>query len=166
MKRWVVIIVLLVFPAVAYSGELNKRHKVEALLVLTKIDTMVDSMYSQMDQIMKGMSRQLGIKPSEEEMFNKFMSRYVSIMRQEMNWEKMKGPMIDVYMKHYSDKEIQDMITFYKSETGKSMIEKMPEVMKDSMLISQSMMKDFVPKMESIFLEIKKEIEKEREKQK
>ena len=57
-----------------------------------------------------------------------------------MNWAKMKKPMIKIYLKHYSEKEIKDMVAFYKSDSGQSMIQKMPAVMGDSMLLSQEMM--------------------------
>ncbi len=121
-------------------------------------ESMIDNIYSQMDQVMQGMWQQLGVKPSEQEMFDKFMSKMVSIMKSEMNWAKMKEPMIKIYLKHYSEKEIKDMISFYKSDSGQSMIQKMPAVMGDSMLLSQEMMKDFIPKLQKMSKELEEEL--------
>jgi hypothetical protein len=57
------------------------------------------------------------------------MSKAAAAMKGEMTWEKMKEPMIDVYLKHYTEIEINDMLAFYNTESGKSIIKKMPAVM-------------------------------------
>ena len=159
MKNLIAIFLLFLIPSVSYSEDMSKRGNVEELLVLMNVDSIIDNIYSQMNQIMQNMAQELKVKPSEKELFDKFTAKMVSIMKSEMNWEKMKEPMTDLYLKHYSDKEIQDMLAFYKSETGRSMIKKMPAVMKDSMSISQNMMKDFIPKMQALSEELKHEIE-------
>lgn len=158
MKIIIAIFLLSLIPSISFAEGLSKRENVEELLVLMNVDSIIDNIYSQMDQIMKNMAQEIGIKPSERELFDKFSAKMISIMKDEMNWEKMKGPMTDLYLKHYSEKEIQDMMAFYKSESGQSMIKKMPAVMKDSMIISQNMMKDFIPKMQALSEELKHEI--------
>jgi len=162
MRQLIICILLVLIPVVSYSADESKRESVEKLFVLMDTESMVDETYSQMDQIMKNMGRQMGIKPSEQEMFDLFVSKYMKIMKSEFNWEKMKEPMTQIYLKHFSEKEIQDMIVFYNSDTGQSMIRKMPEVLRDSMLLTQDMLKDFIPKMEQMAKEIKEELATER----
>ena len=152
---------VLAFSAMA---EQSKRESVEALLTLTNADAIVDSIYAQMDQMFAGMSTQLGIKPSEQSAFDRYMKKVVVAMREDMSWEKMKDPMIDIYLKHYTEQEIQDMLAFYQTATGQSMITKMPAVMSDSMAISQAMVKDFLPKITAMAQEFRKELEEARTK--
>lgn len=166
MKGIVVCFLLFALPGISYSEDKSKRESVEKLLILMNVESIIDTMYSQMEQLMVGMGQQLGVKPSEQEIFDKFMSKTVSIMKKEMSWAKMKEPMMQIYLKHYSEKEIQDMVVFYNSESGKSMIQKMPEVMKDSMLLSQKMVKDFIPKMQEMSEELKEELAAARKAQK
>ena len=128
MKRLIAIFLLLIIPSISFAEDLSKRENVEELLVLMNVDSIIDNIYSQIYQMMQDMAQQLGVKPSERELFDKYAAKLVSIMKNEMNWEKMKGPMIDLYLKHYTDKEIQDMSVFYKSESGQSMIKKMAEM--------------------------------------
>jgi hypothetical protein len=45
--------------------------------------------------------------------------------------------LIGVYSKYYSDKNIDDMLAFYNSETGKKVIETLPNVLSESMAIGQ-----------------------------
>lgn len=143
------------------TGE-SKQESVEELLTLTKAETVLDTVYGQMDQMFKNMGRQLGVKPEEQELFDEFMSKMVSLMKEEMSWDKMKGPMIEVYLKHYTEKEIQDMITFYKSESGRSMISKQADVAKDTMMLQQKVMEGFLPKVMKLSQEMEAELAKKR----
>ena len=158
MKKYLMICILTSLSFLAHAGEGSERASVEELLMLMKADSMIDNIYFQYGQTIKRMEQQLGIDQSNKAIFERYISRMVAIMKQEMNWKKMKEPMINVYLKHYSENEVQDMLAFYKSESGKSMVEKMPAVMKDSMLVSQSLMKEFIPKVQAMSKELKDEI--------
>lgn len=140
----------------------SKKESVEELLVLSKAETLIETVYGQMDQMFKNMGKQLGVKPGEQELFNRFMSKVASLMKEEMSWDKMKGPMMDVYMKHYTEKEIQDMIAFYKSESGRSMISKQADVAKDTMMLRQKMVESFLPKLMKLSKEMEAELAEKR----
>jgi hypothetical protein len=144
------------------GSEMSKKESVEELLILTKAETVIDAVYGQMDQMFKNMGKQLGVKPDEQEMFDRFMSKMASLMREEMSWDKMKGPMMEVYLKHYTEKEIQDMIAFYKSESGRSMMSKQVDVAKDTMILRQKMVESFLPKAMKISREMEAELAKKR----
>ncbi len=151
MKKTLIIILLL--STFNTLGETNKRQLAEELIVLTNVESTINVMYDQMGKMTQGMSQQLGIKPSESEFFEKGMARMFSLMN-----EEMKEPTIEIYIKHYTEKELQDIVAFYKTKSGKSMISKMPLVMEDSMVIAQSMLKDFLPKMQALTKEMKEEL--------
>ena len=163
MKRLIVVALGLLLSLGVYAQD-SKRKSVEELLRVTKMDSMIDSMYGQMHQMFEGMAKQLGVKPEEQPIFDAYINKVFSVMKEDMNWEKMKEPMIDIYLKHYTEKEIQDMLVFYESETGRSMVAKMPAVMADSMHISQEMLKSFLPKMQIMAQELQTELKKNRDK--
>jgi len=163
MKRWILVLALAVAPATGVAEEPATRESVERLLVLTNADAVIDSMYGQMGQLMHGMAQQMEIQPSERDLFDRHTARIVAVMREEMSWERLKGPMTDLYLKHFSEKELADMIAFYESETGRSMVEKMPAVMADSMAVSQSMVREFLPRLQEISAELEQELAARRE---
>jgi hypothetical protein len=94
--------------AEAVSADKSKRESVEELLALINAESLIDTIYSKVGQNFQGLGQHLGVKPSEKELFDKFMAEVVSLMKAEMNWDKIKEPMIKIYLKHYSEKEIQD----------------------------------------------------------
>ncbi|WP_444913558.1 DUF2059 domain-containing protein [Microbulbifer sp. TRSA007] len=161
MKKLLLGVVLSIFSS-GVLAENSKRESVEELLEASNAEAMVDTIYAQMDQMFVGMSGQLGVKPSERELFDQHMKKVVALMKDEMNWEKIKEPMIDVYLKHYSEEEVQDMLAFFRTETGQSMLVKMPAVMNDSMAISQQMVQSFMPKLRELSLAFKADLEEQR----
>jgi len=169
MKRLIICLLIFIIPCASCSKNERtngtKKENTERLFVTIDAEAMVDVAYSQVGKMMQDMGQQLGIKPAEQKIWDKHMSRLTAKMKNEMTWSKIKEPMITIYMKHYSEKEIHDMLVFYESGSGKSIIRKMPEVTKESMLISQGMLIDFIPKMQQTFKEIEEEITSARKKQ-
>jgi len=158
MNKVVLVLFVVFFSAFTSANEDVKKQKLDELLTLMNADALIDSIYSQMDQMIMGLEQHLGVKPSEKAIFNEHSNKTTQIIKQEMSWEKMKGPMIDIYMKHYTESEIADMVAFYKTETGQSMIKKMPIVMNDTMMMSQSLMKDMMPKIQQLSIELKEKL--------
>jgi len=158
MNKVLIMLFLVFFSGFSFADEDAKKQKLDELLTLMNADALIDSIYSQMDQMVMGLEQHLGVKPSEKALFDEHTNKTTQIIKQEMSWEKMKAPMIAIYMKHYTESEIADMVAFYKTQTGQSMIKKMPLVMNDTMMMSQSLMKDIMPKMQALSVELKEKL--------
>jgi hypothetical protein len=165
MKIRTIVLLALLAPALVSAEEGVKRETVERLLKVMQAEKIIDVMYAQIDKMFQGLGKDLGVEESEQAIFDKYMSKVAAAMKEEMSWQKMKEPMIDVYLKHYTEKEMSDLMAFYSSESGQSIIGKMPAVMQDSMLISRSMLNDFLPKMQQISMELQQELEESRKAQ-
>lgn len=70
------------------------------------------------------------------------------------NIDSLIEKLTPLYTKYYTEKEIEDLTAFYKSPTGKKMVETMPDLMKESMAIGQKWGTDLAT-------EITQEIERE-----
>ena len=163
VKGLVFVMALLLAMAPAAETQQSKREMVEEMMLLMDVDAMVDTMYSQMDQMMQGMGREMGLKPEDQPLFDKYTARMTAIMKAEVSWQKMKEPMIAVYQNYYTTQELADMLAFYKSASGQSMLKKMPEVMKASMVVSQDMMKSVIPQIQQLSQELAEEVKAQRE---
>lgn len=163
MKNILLAITLICAPQVSFSEEQAKRASIEELLEVSNVESMVDAMYEQMDQMLLQMSAQLQIEESEKPIMDKFMSRVTDLIREEVSWEEMKGPIFDIYQKHFSEKEVRDLTAFYQTESGQAMVEKMPNLMQDSMLVSQGMISNVMPKVLELAQEFQQEIQQYRQ---
>ncbi|MBB1354424.1 MULTISPECIES: DUF2059 domain-containing protein [Pseudoalteromonas] len=158
----VLLVSLLIFSSSLYAEQNTKQQKIDELISVMNLDSMVDSMYGQVEGMMKGMSDQMGVKPSEQAIFDKYYGDMTTVLKTEMSWAKMQPMMVNVYDKHFSEQEIADMLAFYKTDTGQKILEKMPVVMQESMQMSQSLMKDAMPKIQTLAQQLSDELEQSR----
>ena len=158
----VLLLSLLIFSSSLYAEQNTKQQKIDELIKVMNLDSMVDSMYGQVEGMMKGMSDQMGGKPSEQTIFDKYYGDMTTVLKTEMSWAKMQPMMVNVYDKHFSEQEIADMLAFYKTDTGQKILEKMPVVMQESMQMSQSLMKDAMPKIQTLAQQLSDELEQSR----
>jgi hypothetical protein len=74
---------------------------------------------------------------------------------------KMMDQMTASYDKYFTEQDIRDFITFYKSPAGQKYISVMPEMMKD---IMGNMMKNFIPDMKKSMEAKMKQLKVQKEK--
>ena len=128
---------------------------VERLLKAIDIERTVDATFAQVGQIAEGMATQAGIRPQDRAIFERYMQRVAEVMREEAGWAKLKEPMVQIYIKHYTEAEVQGLIAFYESPLGRSMTAKTPAIMQDSARVSQDMLKRVMPRLAEIAKEMR-----------
>ncbi|WP_428243445.1 DUF2059 domain-containing protein [Gynuella sp.] len=162
-KFWIVCLLLCSFTAVAADS--SKEAKVVELMDLMNMNALIDNMYAQMEPMLQNVSKELDIKPSEQPLFDQYYKDVVAIMKADFSWEKMQPGMIDLYSRQFSEQEIDDMLAFYKTETGQAVLKKMPQLMQASMQLSQTLMQSAMPKMQARVKQLSNELAKARQAQ-
>jgi len=162
--KCILIGILLIFSVSASAETDSRREQVEDLLELMDASSIINSMYSQMDIMLQNMSKELGVKPSEKVIFDEYYSKMINVMREEMSWAKMKEPMINIYLNNFNEKEISDVIAFYKSDTGQAFIAKTPKLTQESMQIGQNLTTAAIPRIREISKQLKQQLALARDK--
>ncbi|WP_164513439.1 DUF2059 domain-containing protein [Thiosocius teredinicola] len=112
---------------------------------------------------MKTMFRQmLGNQQLDEDLlvvFDKYSERMVDLLKQEMRWEKLEPHYVQIYVDVFSEDELRDLIAFYRTPLGQKMLEKMPQIMQASLAISQQQMRDILPQIQSLGVEMATEMQ-------
>lgn len=163
-KKIFVLAIGLIFSLGAFASEPAKKESVEKLLELTEASKMVDSMYAQMENMFASMATQVGVTEKSRPAYDKYMKKVFELISEDMSWKKMKEPLVQIYIKHLTEEEVQGMIAFYRTDIGKSTIKKMPAIIQDSMGLSQQMMIDTLPKIKVLAEEMAAEVKAENSK--
>jgi len=150
--------VLALSCSLANADEVSHKAAAEELLFLTDVDKMMKPMWEQMEIMMEQQYQQMDAPEESRPILEKFTKRMLNIMEEELSWEKMKNDYIAIYVKTYTEKEIRAISEFYKSPAGKKFIEKMPQLMQESMAISQKNMPEIMKKIQNISEEMADEI--------
>lgn len=162
MKQ-IVLVILMIVSTSCYASETTKQEKLLELIHVMDMDAMMDTMYAQMAPMMQNTSVQMGVKPEEQAIFDTYYKEMTLVMKKEINWEKMQPMVLEIYSKNFSETEITEMLQFYKSETGQSILKKMPAVMQESMQISQVLMQGAVPKIKEVVQQFTEKLNESRE---
>lgn len=135
---------------------------VERLLRAMDMERTLNATFDQVGQIAEGMAAQAGIRPRDREAFDLYMKRVNEVVREEASWNQLKGPMVEIYARHYTEAEVQGLVSFYESPLGRSMVAKTPAVMQDSAAMTQAMMKRVMPRLAALAKELRANTQKPR----
>lgn len=158
MKTILLMLSLLLVANVATATDVHKREDIKRLIELMDMDAMIDSLYVQMEGMMRNMAVEMNVREDERDIFDEYMQKMLGIMREDMSWAKMQPGIIDVYEDNFTQKEVDDMLAFYETETGQSLIKKMPLLMQESMKISQGMVQDVMPRIQQVATELQEKL--------
>lgn len=160
--RKIMIAMLLFVSFGSFAAPEHDNKDLKELLNIMDMSSMVNAMYSQMEVMFQGMARDMGVSGEEQPIFDRYFSKMTAVMREEMSWEKMEPEVVRIYSTTFTEKEISDMLAFYKTESGQSVLKKLPIVMQQSMQFSQASVRAVMPKIQKISEELQKELQNHR----
>ena len=161
MKK-VVIALMLLLPLHLSAAESSKQEKVDALVEVMNLDEMVDAMHIQIQNMMNNLHQNLEITESERPLFDEYYQKVGAVMQEQLSWKQFEPMMLDIYNKHFTEEEITAMLEFYRSETGQSILSKMPVVMQESMVTSQAMAQRLMPEVQALTEEFDRKLKEHR----
>ena len=136
-------------------------ESVEELLAVLRTSAMMESSYGAMDQMMRrGLQQGLQGKPltlEQQRVLDALPAKFMVIMREEYNWEKMKPHYVQLYRDAFEQEEVEGLIGFYRTAAGQAYIAKLPVVMHKTMEMVQSMMLTLAPRFAAAMKEAKAE---------
>jgi len=131
---------------------------IDELFKVMQIEKSMGMIDMQIHEASKRMAESMRITEAQKPIFDRFIVRYTALMKDEMSWGKLKGPIAQVYADVYTDAEMKDIIKFYKSPVGQKVLAKMPELMNASIQVAQNSMKNIMPKIIQLQQEFDKEL--------
>jgi len=140
-----------------YADDSTHRQTAEELLVTSKADEIVNTMYDQMHTIFISMADKMNMPSERKSITEKYIQRLNQLMLDEY-WPGMKDQLINVYVTLYTEEEMRELIAFYKSSIGQKYINTTPKLMQQSLEISQNQMKGLMPKIRSLSQEMAAEL--------
>lgn len=144
---------LALLTSLSAHGAPASPASIETLLTVTKSEAMMESMYAGMEQLMRQSITQTlqgkSLTAEQQRILDAAPTKFASVMRDEMSWQKMKPLYVQLYSETFEQDEVDGMLAFYESPAGKALINKMPLVMEKSMLLSQSLLTSVIPKMKA-----------------
>src|SRR5262249_14591380 len=131
-------------PAVERSAESAENHRAaaERLLLLLDMQKLIDAM---LDASLKG---QIETNPD----LARFSEEMRAFLKKYMSWESLKDDLVRIYMDAYTQRELEDILAFYATPTGKKTIELMPELARKGAEIGQQRVQAHLPELQQAIM--------------
>jgi len=140
MKKIVIVLILFVF-AIANSYSQSKEESIKELFHLMQKDSIIDRTLTSMMPFLINMTQRKDLTLTETE--RNSLNSKLQLARDLST--KMQIEEIVLYDKYFSQKEILDLITFYKTQSGQRLIELTPKIQNDlRLIIQQKYMQDIM----------------------
>jgi uncharacterized protein len=159
------LLAVLTFPLSAPAAPPSDQS-INQLLQLTKVDQLANSVFTQMDGMLKASIQQATrgkpLSADEQAILDRQQARMIGIMKEELSWDKMQDLYVQAYRDTFSQEEIDGLIAFYRTPVGQSFVNKQPELMKRTMTIMQQRLAPLMQKIQQMSEETAAELKKAR----
>lgn len=159
LKKLILVLCFVLTAMPAISGEKEHRALAEELIKITEGDTVMEKMKAQVTMIFQQITSQMNVQEKDKSKLDAYTKRFDAIVKEDMAWEKVKPQYLDLYTTVFTEEETKGLVDFYKSDLGKKVTAKMPELMQQSMTVARNYMQNVVPKLEALTEEMRKEFE-------
>ncbi|HEX4389675.1 MAG TPA: DUF2059 domain-containing protein [Steroidobacteraceae bacterium] len=112
------------------------EDSVRHLLDLMQTHRILDEAMSNMDSFTQKALEQVRqgeptLNAKQQQIADQFHTDMMSAIKDELAWSKVEPEIVSVYVKTFSQKEINDMITFYSTPSGQAVTSKLPMVSRE-----------------------------------
>jgi len=148
------ILFLSLMVATAAVAAPASEKTIKEVLAVSQVQKITDNMISQINTQMNLIIQQSlnGKTPTEKQQktISKMRDRMIAVLKKELAWKKLEPMYIRLYKETFTEEEVAGMLNFYKTPSGKALINKMPVLMQKSMLESQKLVAASIPEFKKI----------------
>lgn len=154
MKRFIVFVCigLLMGPGLVEASQAGRRAAAERLLKVTNMRQTLNRTIVRMTDMQIRLNPQLA--PMRDVML-KFERKY-------LGYDGLKGQLVDLYARNFTEKELDDIIAFYGTPTGRKAIRLIPKLASEGAQIGLRRMRAHQGELRSMIQARLKQMKKEK----
>lgn len=112
---------------------------------LTQLVMPKDGYQKMMQQMAEGMAQ--GMSRSGAAMPKDFSSKMITVVQEALPYEEQLTFMTKLYSNRFSEGELTDMVTFYKTPTGSKLVRELPNIMQESAVWASQLLPKRLPQL-------------------
>jgi len=146
-------IFLISLPVLSDSD--SHKAATEEMLLALNIDATMANMAENIKDTQARKLRTLGLPANAQPIIDEYLNKTMEVLLSAYKWENIKAQYIDAYVSVYTENEINDLLAFFKSKSGKKYIEKTPEMDALILKITDSRIQYMKPQIQTLNEEFK-----------
>jgi hypothetical protein len=124
---------------------------VRKLLAAAHLDALLGATSKQVEASLRaGMKREIEGQPlnaKQLSIMDGMQEKMVAIMNEELDWTRMQDHVVELYRDTFTQQEVNGMLAWYNSPTGKAVVAKEPLIMQKVTDETQRRVRDMVPRL-------------------
>ena len=154
MKKLLVLLCLCVAAPSFAQDKPASAESIRELLTLSKSQQLIDGVYGQLDGLMQQAVRDTlagkELTAEQDAIMTEMRGKMIAVLREEMSWEILEPKFVDIYQKTLTQPEVDGIVAFYKTDAGRALIDKMPQVMQHTMEMMMTLMQKISPPIKAV----------------
>ena len=153
MRRLAFVVLLAAVPAFATQPNPSAKQKelIDQIITLTHLDENVRFM---LDAMLERMGKDSTESRSADD--KRDFERYRQLVREKIDYKEwVRGVYEPLYAKYFTEEQLADLVTFYKTATGQRLIKALPEIEREAMQSAGE-------KIQEKFIALAKQVQEER----
>ena len=147
---------LLAPAALAQVSDAQVDKLLEVMRARQTLDAVMPQVEASQRQMVEQMSAAKSLTPEQRARLDRLMQKSMASIRRAMAWEKMEPIYRDIYRQTFNAEDMDAMIGFYGSPSGQKLLDKMPQLMQNTMAGVQKLL---VPMLEEMQRDIESELQ-------
>lgn len=143
MKK-ILLVLFFSIPLLLNVQAQTKQENIKVLFQLMQTDSVVEKMMNSMIPVMMNSMPQVQDSTAKSQMTS--MMKKMTQLAMDVTNRLLNEDMAAMYDKYYTEKDIKDLVAFYKSPAGKKMVKISPDLNKEMMMI---LMTKYLPELQS-----------------
>ena len=90
------------------------------------------------------------LTPEKQKDVDAFEDKVWHLVSDAIAWDKVKDDYIKIYVEAFTEKELDDLIVFYKSPTGQALVTKLPDLVSKASAIGEQRVNAVLPELQKM----------------
>ena len=133
--------------------------RIDRLIEISRTRQTLDAMLPQIEASQRQMAAQMAgdreLDAAQQQRLDRILEGSAAAIRKAMAWENLAPMYRDIYRQTFTGEDIDAIIAFYETPTGQRMLDKMPELMQNTMAAMQRLV---MPMLQDVERELAAEV--------
>jgi uncharacterized protein len=150
---------LLCLPLAARADDASHRAKAKEMIEILHMERMVSSlMDNAMKQTTSVTAQRYGgqMPPDVQVSLANFQKKLATLMEPQVGWTGVEPEFIRLYTETFTEEQLDQMLAFYRSPTGKALVEKQPMINEEAAKLLQARAATLQPQVRDMFNDFEK----------
>lgn len=151
---WIICLLMIIYlSSPLFADETSQRDAAQELLEAMQMKEMMAKQMESVKKMIGGFFQMSNVSKEQASQIEARQTRVMDFIYKNMSWDILKPDFVQAYMEAFTEPEMKELTSFYKSPIGQKLLEKTPELTAKTMQITQKRVMALMPEVQKMAME-------------